>query len=148
MSKKSNIKYINLIPFTERDLELLEQCKSIKKKINLIFYEPSIHIYMAEEPKDKKSYEIFLSKENINYLQEGNIITKIVKGKNAEYRLMKQSVYDTIPKETFKKEEYMTFAITKTYTADLAYTCKKNNREPSLSELRERNSMLPPLWNV
>ena len=63
MSKKSNTKYINLIPFTEKDLELLQKCKSIKKFINLILYEPAIHIYISEEPKDAKSYEIFLSYE-------------------------------------------------------------------------------------
>ena len=61
---------------------------------------------------------------------------------------MTKSVYDNIPKKVLNKEEYLTFGITRTYTADLAYTYQKNNKEPSLSELRERNNMLPPLWNV
>lgn len=148
MSKESNTKYINLIPFTEKDLELLEKCKSIKKKINIIFYEPSIHIYLAEEPKDIKTYEIFLSKKDINYLQKGNIIIKPIQGKNSEYRLMMKTVYDNIPKELLNEKEYLVFGVTKTYTADLAYTCQKNNVKPSLSELRKANNMLPPLWNV
>lgn len=144
MSKESNNKYIILVPFTEKDLEFLQKCKSIKKFINLILYEPAIHIYISEEPKDAKSYEIFLSKEDILHLQKEKIITKPVKGKIYEYRLMTKSVYDNIP----NKQEYLTFGITRTYTADLAYAYQKNNKEPSLSELRERNSMLPPLWNV
>lgn len=51
-------------------------------------------------------------------------------------------------KKVLNKEEYLTFGITRTYTTDLAYAYQKNNKEPSLSKLRERNSMLPPLWNV
>lgn len=113
------------ITFTDRDFDLLKDNKFMKKKINTLFYEPSIHIYLMEKPDDVKEYEIFLSDDDIKYLQDGNTIikSKYIDEENIECKLMMKSVYDKLPEEVVNANKTITFSMTSIYCVDVSLDC-------------------------
>lgn len=146
---ETNSKFIFYIPFTDDDIELLKKYRCMKKKINnILFYEPSTHIYLSEEtPDDAENFEIFLTNEDIKNLLDRNIITR--QRETSVDKLMMKSVYDKIPEEELDDvdmKKAVTMAMTKVYVTDLIWSCNKEGREPSLQELRKANRSQAPLW--
>ena len=146
---ETNSKFIFYIPFTDDDIELLKKYRCMKKKINnILFYEPSTHIYLSEEtPDDAENFEIFLTNKDIKNLLDRNIITR--QRETSVDKLMMKSVYDKIPEEELDDvdmKKAVTMAMTKVYVTDLIWSCNKEGREPSLQELRKANRSQAPLW--
>lgn len=146
---ETNSKFIFYIPFTDDDIDLLKKYRCMKKKINnILFYEPSTHIYLSEEtPDDAENFEIFLTNEDIKNLLDRNIITR--QRETSVDKLMMKSVYDKIPEEELDDvdmKKAVTMAMTKVYVTDLIWSCNKEGREPSLQELRKANRSQAPLW--
>lgn len=149
MSETNSNTFTFYIPFTDHDIELLKEYKCIKKKIdNILFYEPSTHIYLSEEtPEDAENFEIFLTNEDIKNLLDGNIITR--QRETSADKLMMKSVYDKIPEDELDDADMkkaVTMSMTKVYVTDLIWNCNKEGREPSLEELRKANRRQTPLW--
>ena len=148
MMPETNSKFIFYIPFTDHDIKLLEEYRCMKKKINILFYEPSAHIYLSEEtPDDAENFEIFLTNKDIKNLLDGNIITR--QRETSIDKLMMKSVYDKISKEELDDidmKKAVTMPMTKVYVTDLIWMCNKEGREPSLEELRKANRRQAQLW--
>lgn len=99
-----NIKLIIIIPLRDADVELLKMEGSLVKKN--FWLQRQVGIKIGKRPNDTSKDIAYLTDEDIELIKKDQILVKPIDGVNAEFQIMKDSVYNKMPKETHDKKWY------------------------------------------
>ena len=99
-----NIKLIISIPLRDTDIKYLKaEGFLVKKNFQL---QRQVGIKICKRPNDAPKDIAYLTDEDIELIKKEQILVKPIDGANAEFQIMKDSVYDKMPKEIHDKKWY------------------------------------------
>lgn len=99
-----NIKLIIIIPLRDADIKRLKMESSLVKQN--FWLQRHACIKIGERPNDAPKDTVYLTDDDVELIKKEQILVKSVDGANAEFQIMKDSVYDKIPKEIHDKKWY------------------------------------------
>lgn len=99
-----NIKLIITIPLRDADIKRLKMESSLVKQN--FWLQRHACIKIGERPNDAPKDIVYLTDDDVELIKKGQILVKPIGGANAEFQIMKDSVYDKIPKEIHDKKWY------------------------------------------
>lgn len=99
-----NIKLIITIPLRDADIKRLKMESSLVKQN--FWLQRHACIKIGERPNDVPKDIVYLTDDDVEFIKKGQILVKSIDGANAEFQIMKDSVYDKIPKEIHDKKWY------------------------------------------
>ena len=99
-----NIKLIISVPLRDADIKYLKtEGFLVKKNFQL---QRQVGIKICKRPNDAPKDIAYLTDEDIELIKKEQILVKPIYGANAEFQIMKDSVYDKMPKEIHDKKWY------------------------------------------
>lgn len=99
-----NIKLIITIPLRDADIKRLKMEGSLVKQN--FWLQRHACIKIGERHNDAPKDRVYLTDDDVELIKKGQILVKPIDGANAEFQIMKDSVYDKIPKEVHDKKWY------------------------------------------
>lgn len=99
-----NIKLIISIPLRDTDIKCLKTEGFLVKKN--FWLQRQVGIKICKRPNDAPKDIAYLTDEDIELIKKEQILVKPIDGANAEFQIMKDSVYDKMPKEIHDKKWY------------------------------------------